>query len=71
MTYLNKGESIYIPFKSGKSITDSQSKPRMYKSKEAFEKHFRSAENVEIVEYVPKEETHTVWERGDFENEEE
>lgn len=55
MNYINRGESLFIPFRKGKTIADSQSKPRMYKSKEAFEKSFPchnlGRDGVELVEY--------------------
>jgi hypothetical protein len=41
-THIERGESLFIPFKYGKSILDSQLKPRMYKNVRNFEKHFQS-----------------------------
>lgn len=51
------GECLYIPFYNGESIADSQLRPRMYKTKDAFEKifsghKFRNA-GIELVKYVP------------------
>ena len=37
---IQKGESLYIPFRDGHSIADSQLKPRMYKTPEAFQQKF-------------------------------
>lgn len=53
---MKKGQSIFIPFKDGESIYDSQNKARMYMSEEKFRASFpqwRFGE-VELVEYVPK-----------------
>jgi len=53
---IKRGESILIPFKDGKSIYDSQNKPRMYMTRQAFERSFPGylvgRESVELVEYV-------------------
>ena len=55
-TYIERGKSIFIPFKYGKSILDSQLKPRMYKSLQnfakAFPKHNYDIDNIEVVEYA-------------------
>ena len=55
-TYIERGDSLFIPFKKGKSISDSQCKPRMYKSVQNFEKtfpkHNNDTTNIELVEYV-------------------
>lgn len=54
--HIKRGESIYIPFRDGFSISDSQLKPRMYKSPTAFVKHFPGHYlgnvGVELVEYA-------------------
>ena len=54
---ISKGESLYIPFRGGYSISDSQLKPRMYKSVDAFRKsfpgHYLGTKDVELVEYTP------------------
>ena len=46
-----------IPFRNGVSISDSQLKPRMYKTVQAFErafpKHYLGTDGVELVEYAP------------------
>lgn len=56
-SFINKGESIFIPFRNERSISDSQMKPRMYKSVEAFHKkfprHYLSTDGVDLVEYAP------------------
>jgi hypothetical protein len=52
---IKKGESLFIPFKNGESIYDSQLKPRIYKTKEQFDRfsyHFKDAEMVEYAEVV-------------------
>ncbi len=55
-TYIKRGDSLFIPFKNGRSISDSQCKPRMYKSKQNFEKtfpkHNYGTSNIELVEYT-------------------
>ena len=55
-TYIERGESLFIPFRKGKSISDSQCKPRMYKSVQNFEKtfpkHNYETKNIELVEYA-------------------
>jgi hypothetical protein len=49
-------ESIFIPFQNGHVVLDTKNKPRMYKSREAFEKHFPKdeydIEGLELVEYA-------------------
>ena len=52
---IKRGESLFIPFKNGESIYDSQLKPRMYKTKEQYDRfsyHFKDAEMVEYTEVV-------------------
>ena len=55
-SHIKKGESILIPFRNGQSIADSQLKPRMYKTMQAFEKSFPGyylgTAGVELVEYA-------------------
>jgi hypothetical protein len=57
MQSLNKSDKILIPFIDGKSVMDSQMKPRMYKTRSAFEKSFpgygRHEEDIDLVEYTP------------------
>lgn len=56
-SHIKKGESLLIPFRNGQSISDSQLKPRMYKTMQAFEKsfpgHYLGTDGVELVEYAP------------------
>ena len=56
-SHIKKGESLLIPFRNGQSISDSQLKPRMYKTMQAFEKsfpgHYLGRDGVELVEYAP------------------
>ena len=52
---IKRGESLFIPFKNGESIYDSLLKPRMYKTKEQYDRFgylFKDAEMVEYVEVV-------------------
>ena len=62
-SYIEKGDSLFIPFRNGVSISDSQCRPRMYKSIQNFEKSFPSYnlgnKNIELVEY--REEKHGEW----------
>lgn len=54
-SYIKRGESLFIPFKNGESIYDSQLKPRMYKTTELYDRfsyHFAGAEMVEYAEVV-------------------
>jgi hypothetical protein len=55
-SYIKRGESILIPFRNGLSIADSQLKPRMYKTMQAFEKsfpgHYLGTSGVELAEYA-------------------
>lgn len=56
-SFIENGESIFIPFRNERSISDSQMKPRMYKTIQAFEKsfpkHYLGMDGVELVEYAP------------------
>ena len=51
-----KNGTILIPFRDGWSISDSQGKPRIYKTIKAFEKsfpkHYLGTDGVELVEYA-------------------
>ncbi len=52
--YIEQGESVFIPFHEGVSITDSQLHFRMYKTKEMFKRHFpRLTEYDVLCEYAP------------------
>ena len=66
-SYIERGESLFIPFRNRKSISDSQLKPRMYKSVQNFEKtfpkHNYGTQNIELVEYA--EVKHGKWERNE------
>lgn len=63
--YIERGDSLFIPFRNGKSISDSQCRPRMYKSMQNFEKSFPThnlgARNIEMVVYA--EVKHGKWKR--------
>lgn len=63
---LLQGESLFIPFRDGVSISDSQLKPRMYKTQEAFKKSFPEyylgKDGVELIEYAPV--VHGRWKNG-------
>lgn len=54
---IHEGESLYIPFRDGHSIADSQLKPRMYKTPEAFRKsypgYYLGTKDVVLTEYTP------------------
>lgn len=67
-TYIERGNSLFIPFRNGVSISDSQCRPRMYKSKENFEKSFPTHnlgnKDIELVEY--KEVKHGAWINGRY-----
>ena len=56
-SHIKKGESLLIPFRNGQSISDSQLKPRMYKTMQAFERsfpgHYLGKDGVELEEYAP------------------
>lgn len=51
----NKGESVFFAFKDGKTVEDSQMKPRMYKTIEQAKKTYPGGfrGDVELVEYAP------------------
>lgn len=51
--HIKRGETVFFPFKNGETCTDSQHKPRMYKTVQAFDRHFyHSKDGVELVEYA-------------------
>ena len=62
---MKRGESLYIPFRNGQSISDSQCKPRMYKSLQNFEKtfpkHNYETKNIELVEYAEMKHGEWIW----------
>lgn len=52
---IKQGQHIFIAFQDGEAVLDSQLRPRMYKSREQFEKSFPAWRdgNAELVEYAP------------------
>lgn len=52
---IKQGEHIFIAFQDGEAVLDSQLRPRMYKSREQFEKSFPAWRDgkAELVEYAP------------------
>ena len=54
-SYIERGDSLFIPFRNEVSISDSQCRPRMYKSVQNFEKSFPAHnlgnKNIDLVEY--------------------
>ena len=62
-TKLSQGNDLYIPFRDGKSISNSQNVPRIYQSISAFERHFPGhhlgTEDIVLQKYVP--ERHGRW----------
>ena len=63
---IKKGESLFIPFKNGESIYDSQLKPRMYKTKEQYDKYSYRFGDAEMVEYVEVVHGRWVYNTDDF-----
>jgi hypothetical protein len=63
-TTITQGNELYIPFRDGKSISNSQNVPRIYQSVSAFQKHFPGHylgdEGITLEKYVP--ERHGRWE---------
>lgn len=57
-TTLTQGNELYIPFRDGKSISNSQNVPRIYQSVKAFRKHFPEHylgnNGIMLVKYVPE-----------------
>ena len=49
---IKRGESILIPFYNGESVRDSQLKPRIYRSKEQYERFSYMSRGAELVEYA-------------------
>lgn len=52
--HLKEGQTLFIPFVKGKTVSDSQGKPRMYKSISAFKNYFKDKEPVVLMEYKPR-----------------
>ncbi len=52
---IKQGQHIFIAFQDGEAVLDSQLRPRMYKSREQFEKSFPVWRDgkAELVEYAP------------------
>lgn len=69
--HIKRGESLLIPFRNGLSISDSQNKPRMYKTKKAFEKafpkHYYGTDDVELVEYAEVRHGRWIWVKDHWE----
>ena len=69
-SYMIRGESLFIPFRNGRSISDSQCKPRMYKSVKNFEKtfpkHNYGTQNIELVEYAEVKHGKWIYNTDDF-----
>lgn len=57
-TTITQGNELYIPFRDGKSISNSQNVPRIYQSVSAFQKHFPGHylgdEGITLEKYVPE-----------------
>lgn len=51
---LKEGQTLFIPFVKGKTVSDSQGRPRMYKSMSAFKTHFKEQDQVTIMQYKPR-----------------
>ena len=49
---IKKGESLFIPFKNGETIRDSQNMPRMYKTKAQYDRYSYCFGDAEMVEYA-------------------
>lgn len=66
-TTISQGNELYIPFRNGKSISNSQNVPRVYQSFRAFQKHFPKHylgdEGIALEKYVP--ERHGRWKYGE------
>lgn len=52
---IKQGQHIFIAFQDGEAVLDSQLRPRMYKSREQFEKSLPAWRDgkAELVEYAP------------------
>ncbi len=60
--YIERGETLLIPFHNGKSLTDSQLRPRIYKTMQMLENSLHFKEGYEVAEYV--EQKHGRWEEA-------
>lgn len=52
-SFFEYGDHLFIPFVNGRSVGDSQNRPRMYKTREAFDRQAYKAGPCELVEYAP------------------
>lgn len=54
-TQIKKGQSVFFLFKDGKTMYDSQMKPRMYLTRKGYEQHTRTPIEIgaELIEYAP------------------
>lgn len=59
-SYINRGESVFFQFRNGKSVLNSQCKPRMFKTAEKATLGLNYVDTDEVVEYV--EQRHGRWE---------
>ena len=52
---IKNGQHIFIAFQDGEAVLDSQLRPRIYKSREQFEKSFPAWRDgkAELIEYAP------------------
>ena len=65
--HIKRGESVFFPFRNGKTCPDSQNKPRMYKTVQAFDRHFTyRIDGVELVEYAEVVRCKDCKHRGDY-----
>jgi hypothetical protein len=53
MSIYNQGDHVFIPFRDGESVLDRHHGPRLYKTREAYIRHYSERDNVELVEYAP------------------
>lgn len=51
-SYINRGESVFFQFRDGKSVLNSQCKPRMFKTAEKATLGINYIDTDEIVEYA-------------------
>lgn len=59
-SYINRGESVFFQFRNGKSVLNSQCKPRMFKTAEKATLGVNYVDTDDIVEYA--EQKHGRWE---------
>lgn len=51
-SYINRGESVFFQFRNGKSVLNSQCKPRMFKTAEKATLGVNYIETDDVVEYA-------------------